>query len=91
VERLRRARDPTSSTVDGEVSVRTFGVVLPEIAFVAATRGMAGAGIGLLLGDRLPADTRRAIGWTLLAIGVLTTIPIAIEVRKRSRSLRGAE
>ena len=39
---------------------------------------MAGAGAGLLLADLIPRDTRRAVGWTLLAIGLLTTIPIAM-------------
>jgi hypothetical protein len=29
------------------------------------------------------ADTRRAIGWALLGIGALTTIPIAVTVMNR--------
>ena len=49
---------------------------LHELAFVAATRGMAGAGIGLLLADFIEPETRRNVGWTLLAIGALTTVPI---------------
>lgn len=53
-------------------------ISLPQLAFVAGTRGMGGAGIGLLLGDFFDPKTRRAVGWTLLTIGVLTTIPIAI-------------
>ncbi len=60
--------------------MRTFDVSLPELAFVAATRGMAGAGIGLLVGDLLRTDKRKAVGWTLLAIGALTTVPIAMRV-----------
>ena len=63
--------------------MRTFDVSLPEVAFVAATRGMAGAGIGLLLADHLPRRIRRDAGWTLLAIGLLTTLPIAFTVFKR--------
>jgi hypothetical protein len=54
-----------------------FSVSVPEVAFVAATRGMAGVGIGLLAAEHLQADQRRAVGWTLLAIGLLTTLPIA--------------
>ena len=56
--------------------MKTYNVSVPEIGIVAATRGMAGAGAGLLLANYLRADTRRAIGWTLLTIGALTTIPI---------------
>jgi hypothetical protein len=53
---------------------------LSEIALIAGTRGMLGAGAGLLLADRLNDDQRRTIGWTLLIIGVISTIPLAIEV-----------
>ncbi len=55
-------------------------LTLPEIALIAGTRGMIGAGAGLLLADRLDDDQRRAIGWTLLIIGAVSTIPLAIEV-----------
>jgi hypothetical protein len=66
--------------------MKTFDVSIPELGFVAATRGIAGAGVGLLLADCFrSADTRRALGWTLLAIGALTTIPIAVTVLGRQR------
>lgn len=55
-------------------------LTLPEIALIAGTRGMIGAGAGLLLADRLKDDQRRAVGWTLLIIGAVSTIPLAIEV-----------
>jgi hypothetical protein len=55
-------------------------LTLPEIALIAGTRGMVGAGAGLLLADRLKDDQRKAIGWTLLLIGAFSTIPLAIEV-----------
>lgn len=55
-------------------------VTLPEIGLIAGTRVALGAGIGLLLADRLNDDQRRAAGWTLLAVGALTTIPLAADV-----------
>ncbi len=55
-------------------------LTLPEIALIAGTRGMVGAGAALLLADRLSRDQRKAVGWTLLTIGVVSTIPLAIEV-----------
>ena len=58
--------------------MKTYPVTAPEIGIVAATRGMAGAGAGLLLAGFLRPDTRRTLGWTLLAVGALTTIPIAM-------------
>lgn len=47
---------------------------------IAGTRAALGAGIGLLLSDRLSHEQRRAVGWTLLVIGALTTIPLGFEV-----------
>jgi hypothetical protein len=67
--------------------MRTFDVSIPELAFVAATRGMAGAGIGLLLAEHLRYDQRKTVGWTLLTIGLLTTVPIAATVFGRRQSL----
>jgi hypothetical protein len=55
-------------------------LTLPEIALIAGTRGMLGAGAGLLLADKLNKDQRKAIGWTLLIVGAVSTIPLAIEV-----------
>ena len=57
--------------------MKNFSVTVPEVAFVAATRGMAGVGIGLLVAEHLKVDQRRAVGWTLLTLGLLTTLPIA--------------
>ena len=58
--------------------MKTYNVSVPEIGIVAMTRGMAGAGIGLIASNYMRPETRRAVGWTLLAIGALTTIPIAM-------------
>ena len=53
---------------------------IPEIAIIAGTRGMLGAGVGLLLADRLSREQRRAVGWTLFAVGAITTVPIAVQL-----------
>ena len=55
-------------------------VTIPEIGLIAATRAMLGAGVALLLADKLAPEQRRAIGWTLVAVGILTTFPLAIDV-----------
>lgn len=62
---------------------------LPELALVVGTRGLLGAGLGLLLGDQIRPDQRRAVGWTLVAIGVATTIPLMVMVRNRRKPLPG--
>ena len=55
-------------------------LTLPEIGMIAATRGMLGAGIGLLVADLLSAEQRRSVGWTLVAVGVVTTVPLVLNV-----------
>jgi hypothetical protein len=52
----------------------------PQIGMIAGTRALLGAGIGLLLSEKLSSENRRAIGWTLIAVGVLTTIPLGLQV-----------
>ncbi|MBV9105448.1 MAG: hypothetical protein JO066_10865 [Verrucomicrobia bacterium] len=47
----------------------------PELAFIIATRAIVGAGIALLLADRLHVEQRKAVGATLLIVGLVTTIP----------------
>ena len=60
--------------------MRETRVTLPELALIAGTRAALGAGLGLLLADRFAKDQRKAVGWTLLLIGALSTIPLAFEV-----------
>ena len=55
-------------------------LTIPEIILIGGTRGALGAGLALLLGDRLSAEQRRAVGWTLFFVGALTTIPIALNI-----------
>ncbi len=60
--------------------MRETNITLPELGLVAGTRAALGAGIGLLLADRLSAEQRRAVGWTLFCVGALSTIPLAFEI-----------
>jgi hypothetical protein len=61
-------------------------LTVPELGLTVATRAMLGAGIALLLADKLDAKPRRAVGWTLVAIGALTTVPLAFEVFGKSEN-----
>ena len=61
-------------------------LTLPEIGLIAATRAAGGAGLALLLGNRLKPEQRRTIGWTLLAIGIISTIPLVADVVGKLRA-----
>jgi hypothetical protein len=76
-------QSPTESA-----TMRHIDIPLHELAFVAGTRAIAGAGLGLLLADFLRPEARKSVGWTLLAIGALTTVPIAVSLIRRSEPPR---
>jgi hypothetical protein len=63
-----------------EVSMKEKTVTIPDLALIAGTRIAFGAGIGFLLADKLNEDRRKGAGWALLAVGVLTTIPLMMNV-----------
>jgi hypothetical protein len=51
-------------------------LTIPEIALIGGTRAALGAGVGLLLAEKLKGNPRRAVGLTLFMVGALSTIPI---------------
>ncbi len=59
-------------------------VTLPELAMIGGTRAAAGAGLALLLADRLAPAQRRAVGWTLFVVGAISTIPLVAQVMFRN-------
>lgn len=69
--------------------MREVTLAVPELALIAGTRAALGAGIALLLSERLGPEQRRAVGWTLLAVGVISTIPLAIDVVGKIRGTSG--
>ena len=70
-----------------EVNVREQTVTLPELALLAGTRVVLGAGLGLLFAGRLNDDQRRAAGWALFGVGALITIPLAFDMLGNRESL----
>ena len=68
--------------------MRERALTIPEIILVGGTRAALGAGLALLLSDRLSRDQRRAVGLTLFLVGALTTIPLAINVLSKPSGAR---
>jgi hypothetical protein len=60
--------------------MRAHRITLPELALIGGTRVLLGLGLGLLLSERLDSAQRRRVGVPLLAIGALSTIPLALRV-----------
>ena len=55
-------------------------LTLPDLILIASTRVALGAGIGLVVSDRLNTQQRKAAGWALFAVGVATTIPLVLNL-----------
>lgn len=54
-------------------------ISLPELGLVAMTRGLLGVGIGLLAAIKLNG-ARKPVGLALLAVGLVTTVPLVLDV-----------
>lgn len=59
---------------------------MPQLALIAGTRALLGAGAGILLTEGMDRKERRLLGWTLGLVGLLTTIPLVMEIVGRKRS-----
>lgn len=53
---------------------------IPELAINSGTRAALGAGVGMLVSEFMTREQRRAVGWTLVAVGAATTIPIIVQL-----------
>jgi 4-amino-4-deoxy-L-arabinose transferase-like glycosyltransferase len=71
--------------------MKTIRLTIPELGVIASTRGILGAGIALLLADRMSVDQRKAVGWTLFLIGALISIPLGAGVLGKLCASKSAE
>jgi hypothetical protein len=72
--------------------MKTLELDVPTFAFIVSTRAALGAGIGLLLSDKLgPSSRRRAIGSALVGIGAATTIPAIWAIVRGNRRKRSGQ
>jgi hypothetical protein len=62
-------------------------VTLPiaGLALIAGTRAMLGGGFAFLAADCMSDEPRRAGGWSLLAVGGISTVPLAADVLGQAR------
>jgi hypothetical protein len=64
----------------GPMQLKNHNVNIAQLMLIAITRGMLGVGIGLIAAGYLSDTQRTSIGWTLISVGVILTIPILMEV-----------
>jgi hypothetical protein len=59
-----------------------------ELILIAGTRVALGVGIGLLLADKFTDNERKGAGWALVAVGSLSTVPIAMNSLGKSEVVK---
>ena len=64
---------------------KTIALRIPEVGFIASTRVALGVGLGLLLSNKLNNSQRKGSGWALLAIGALTTVPLIVNLVRKTK------
>jgi hypothetical protein len=60
--------------------MRNVKLSMPEVALIAGTRVALGAGVALLLAGRLSREQQKAAGMVLTLVGVISTVPLLMEV-----------
>lgn len=58
-------------------------MTLPEMILWTGTRIALGVGIGMLVSRGLSNDARKSTGIALTVLGGFTTIPLAMQIRRR--------
>jgi hypothetical protein len=66
--------------------MRETSLSLPDIAIIGGTRVALGLGVGLLIARRLSENARKGAGAALLAVGAISTIPLALKIFDGRRS-----
>jgi hypothetical protein len=51
-----------------------------DVGFIAVTRVVLGVGVGLLIAGGLGREARKTLGFALLGVGAVTTVPILMKV-----------
>jgi hypothetical protein len=70
--------------------MREVHLPLPELGLIAGTRVALGIGLGFLVAGGLSPQQRATAGWALVALGALTTIPLAADVLGRRSYARAS-
>jgi hypothetical protein len=65
---------------------RTFNIA--QLFMLAGTRAALGLGVGLLISDRMSSEMKRKVGWSLVGLGALSTIPFAIKIFSNPKKVR---
>lgn len=60
--------------------MKKLDLTIPSMVAVGATRGMLGMGLGMLLAPRVRRSRRTKLGIALAAVGLLSTIPLALKI-----------
>ena len=67
--------------------MREIPLTFPEIGMINGTRFVIGTGLGLLLAEKIDRHSRKAVGISLLAAGILFSIPAGMSFLGKLRGV----
>jgi hypothetical protein len=65
--------------------MKRLNLPAPAFIFLVVTRALLGAGVGLLVSDKLGRRQRRTVGKTLVGVGALSTLPAIFALFRNRR------
>ena len=71
--------------------MKEIPLTFPEIGMINGTRFVIGTGVGLLLSEQMDRNTRKAVGISLLAAGILFSIPVGMSLLGRLRGVHPSD
>ena len=60
--------------------MKARAITIPELMLIVGTRVALGVGLAFLIGDGLSPEARKGAGWALTAVGVVSTLPLLIDL-----------
>jgi len=69
--------------------MREVPLTIPEVGMINITRFIIGTGAGLLLAGKLDNKARKAVGFALVTVGSLFSIPVGIAFMGKLRGSQG--
>jgi hypothetical protein len=68
--------------------MKTYPVTLLEIGLLTGTRATAGAGLALVIANKLSEEQRKAAGWALFGVGCALYFALVANVLLRNKGVQ---
>lgn len=67
--------------------MKKYPVTFLQIGILSGTRAVAAAGLAFLIADKIPKDSRKILGWSLLGTGTVFFLGLVTDLLLENRDL----